>query len=168
MANWIEKIEPVLKWIEIPAKLIGGLLIILSALVLLVPWLDSAVSGIVAKRLGARGFVYYEIDHDNQPSSFTNYAEPGDDERWGDGGLFLLTREPEPLYSTIKVYDKLQAATATFFRVGASTDDRKMFVLNPGDCVIVLETVEDKTDKLVDAKSGGWLEVATVACGLFR
>lgn len=42
----------------------------------------------------------------------------------------------------------------------------KIFVLRRGECVVVLEPLVEKRPTY--ASSGGWLKVATTACGLFR
>jgi hypothetical protein len=62
--------------------------------------------------------------------------------------------------------DKLQAEDDQFLREQASKDGPLIFVLRKADCVIVLH--KDHEVPVTKAVSGGWLRVATSACGLFK
>ena len=87
-----------------------------------------------------------------------------------DGGLFLL-RNGDRDFDDLGLGDILQAGTAKNFRTteGDPSDvveNPKMFVLNRGECVVVLSRFLDSNP--FQARSGGWLKVATTSCGLFR
>ncbi|NVP56055.1 hypothetical protein [Mycoplana rhizolycopersici] len=106
---------------------------------------------VTAWRFGASGYVYYEIGKDLMPT--------------GDSDLFLL--EPgKGTYEELSIGDKLQAGSWVHFRESPTTASRARFVLQRGDCVVVLKA--DKPFAVTDALSGGWVYVATTACGLFQ
>ena len=51
------------------------------------------------------------------------------------------------------------------FRLEPNRTSRTVFLLQSGDCVIVLARVRE--EPVQAALSGGWLRVATTACGLY-
>ena len=133
------------------AKVVGVIVVLLAALSFVLPPFGKWVDLTTARRFGALGFVYYEIDKDKAPTN--------------DGQLFLL-RHGSGLFEEIVSGDKLQAASAVNFREQSDNHSRPIFLLGKGDCVIVL--ARDRQIKVEHALSGGWLKVATTACGLFR
>lgn len=138
--------------LESAAKLIGTLTILITALSFVWPSLGTTVSIATAWRFGALGHVYYEIGADQAPTA--------------DGRLFLL-RPGDASFAALAAGDKLQAIDEINFREYARRDSRAIFRLRSGDCIVVLEKAEEKKN-LQNALSGGWLKVATTACGLFR
>lgn len=87
-----------------------------------------------------------------------------------DGGLFLL-RNGDRNYADLSWGDVLQAGTDKNFRSldGSKKDvpkNPKIFVLRHGECVVFLGDILVTQPK--HGGSGGWIKVATTACGLFR
>jgi hypothetical protein len=146
--EWVSRSFGVL---ETAAKTVGIIAALLAALSFALPPLGKWVDMTTAQRFGAIGFVYYEIDKEKAPTD--------------DGQLYLL-RPGSGLFEDIAAGDKLQAASAVNFREESNNHSRPMFLLQKGDCVIVLAT--DRKIAVEHALSGGWLKVATTACGLFR
>lgn len=172
---------------------IGAAGVTLIAIASAVPWLDGQVKRATGALFGVKGAVYYEVgpdgdamfasphcdteqencpiahDEENNCASLSaDEAKPLDCRT--DGGLFLL-RDGYREYSDLRPGDVLQAGTAKNFRSldgdAASLDKNpKIFVLRRGECVVVLERLVASTPTY--ASSGGWLKVATTACGLFR
>lgn len=136
---------------ETAAKVVGVIVALLAALSFVVPPFGKWVDITTARRFGATGYVYYEINDKKAPTD--------------DGQLYLL-RSGNGLYEDIKVGDKLQAGSKVNFREGPSKLTRPIFIPKEGDCVIVLAL--DHEEQVKHALSGGWLKVATTACGLFR
>jgi hypothetical protein len=145
---WVSKSFGVL---ETTAKIVGVVAALLAALSFVLPpagnWMDITTS----RRFGAGGYVYYEI---------------GKDKELTDAGQLFLLRPGSGLFEDIACGDKLQAASEVTFREHSKTDSRPIFLLNKGDCVIVLK--RDHAISVEHALSGGWLKVSTTACGLFR
>jgi hypothetical protein len=145
MARWLGVFESA-------AKLVGTLTVLLAALSFVWPWLGTVVNIATAWRFGALGHVYYEIGTNQAPTA--------------DGRLFLL-RPGDASFAALAAGDKLQAIDDVNFREHGRRDSRAIFRLRSGDCILVLEKVEEQKN-LQNAQSGGWLKVATTACGLFR
>jgi hypothetical protein len=148
MREWVSGSFGVL---ETAAKTVGVIAALLAALSFVLPPFGNWVDMATARRFGAVGYVYYEIDRDKTPTA--------------DGQLFLL-RTGSGLFDDIGAGDKLQAASKVNFRDQSNNHSRPIFLLKEGDCVIVLAT--DRKIAIEHALSGGWLKVATTACGLFR
>jgi hypothetical protein len=148
MGKWVSKFYGVL---ETAAKVVGVVVALLAALSFVLPPFGKWIDMTTARRFGALGYVYYEIDKDKAPTN--------------DGQLFLL-RQGSGLFEDIVAGDKLQAASPVNFREQPDNHSRPIFLLGKGDCVIVL-TPDHRID-VQHALSGGWLNVATTACGLFR
>ena len=148
MWGWVASSYGILETI---AKMVGVVAALLAVLSFALPRFGNWVDIATARRFGAIGYVYYEIDKDTVPTN--------------DGQLFLL-RPGSGLFEDIAAGDKLQAASAVNFRERSNNHSRPMFLLGKGDCVIVLAT--DRKIPVEHALSGGWLKVATTACGLFR
>lgn len=134
------------------AKILASLTAVLTALAFAVPWVEVQIQLLTAARFGASGYVYYGLD--------TKKGLPTT------AGSLALLKPGSGLFSEITVGDKLQASSSKHFRDEATTKSRARFALQQGDCVIVLSI--DNEAQTEEGISGGWLRVATVACGLFR
>ena len=131
------------------AALVAALLAIAG---FLIPPLGTLVNLITAWRFGATGYVYYEIGPNRTTTA---------DSRW------YLPRAGSGTYADLAVGDKLQEEDDQFLREHPAKDASPfIFVLRKADCVIVLHKDHEVT--VQKAVSGGWLKVATSACGLFR
>ena len=106
----------------------------------------------IATLYGTTGWVYYEVGENR---TITN-----------DGNFYLLKETPTGYYEEIDVGDKLRVSGDVNFRSEQGKNAPRSFVLIKGDCVIVIDTPADPVD-VRQAKSGGWLNVATSPCGLF-
>ncbi|TPK63573.1 hypothetical protein FJ546_12610 [Mesorhizobium sp. B2-4-19] len=136
-------------------KLAATLIAALALIGFFVPPLGKLVSVVSAWRFGASGYVYYGVGANGAPS--------------GGGQLFVL--RPGPVnFGDINWGERLQAVSSHQFRETPSLTSRAMFELNKGDCVVVLGKDNEIKDsaRLGEAASGGWLYVATIACGLFK
>jgi hypothetical protein len=139
-------------WLVEAAKIIAALLAILTAVAFAFPWVENQINILTAARFGASGYVYYEINVESgEPTS---------------RGQLLLLKPGNGLFSDIKVGDKLQTVSPKNFRVKSTTASRLQYELQQGDCVIVLSV--DREEQVPEGITGGWLGVATAACGLFR
>lgn len=154
-------VSPTSVWVSIWSglqsltKFVATLIAALTLIGFFVPPLGKLVSTISAWRFGAAGYVYYGVQADGEPS--------------GDGQLYVLRSGPVK-FGDIDWGERLQAVSAKQFREMPSITGRQIFELNKGDCVVVLgkgEEIKDP-DRLRAAASGGWLYVATTACGLFK
>jgi hypothetical protein len=164
VVKWIGLIlEAVDKWV----KRIGAPLTVIVALGVLVPWFDNTLHLASARRFGAHGIIKYEIGQNKM----------GDREPTDKGQLRLLRNGPRE-YKDIMIGNVVQAMSEVSFHEDGSCAMEKncgsspvVFDLQKGDCAIVLNlSYEDNgpdDDKHIK-KQGGWLEVATSACGLFK
>ncbi|QKD02720.1 hypothetical protein [Mesorhizobium loti] len=141
--------------LQFVTKLVATLIAALALIGFFVPPLGKLVNVVSAWRFGAAGYVYYGVRVDGEPS--------------GGGQLYVLRSGPVN-FRDINWGERLQAVSGKEFRETASPTGRQMFELNKGDCVVVLGKGDEVTDpeRLKGAASGGWLYVATTACGLFK
>ena len=149
------------------SKVGSGLFFIFALLAFVFPrtiW--RPIEAIVASRNGLTGFVYYEVGYNR---SLT--CVKGKTFKTCDGQLFLLDDTKNAEYEEIKKGHRLIVNTRNDakvnFRIGPSKKSAPMYVLKNGECVIVIEKPSHPID-VKDAVSGGWLEVATTSCGLFK
>jgi hypothetical protein len=117
----------------------------------LVPPLGRLFNVVTAYRFGAVGYVYYEIGQDRTLTT---------------DGRFYLPRAGPATFDDLTMGDILQATDEQRLREGPSKQSPEIFELGARDCVIVLK--KDHPINVQKAVSGGWLKVATSACGLFR
>lgn len=141
---WISRLEAII-------KLIGTVAASVAALAFVIPPLGTWVNVLTSARFGAIGHVYYEIGQDHQLTA-------------RDGQLYLL-RPGRAMFSDLAIGDKLQAASSVNFREDANSASRPLFLLQRGDCVVILGRTREQP--VQSALSGGWLQVATTSCGLF-
>ncbi|WP_155730436.1 hypothetical protein [Pseudoalteromonas luteoviolacea] len=106
----------------------------------------------IAQIYGANGWVYYEVGEEREITK--------------DGNFYLLKESPTGYYNEIEVGDKLRVVGNANFRSGKGSNEPKTFVLVDGDCVIITSKPREEYS-VKNAKSGGWLKVATSPCGLF-
>lgn len=144
-------IQSIAEWVAGAAKMIASFLAILTALAFAVPWVEVQLQIVTAERFGASGYVYYEANAAGEPTK--------------DGNLYLI-KAGAAQFDDVNVGDKLQVMTSKYFRDEPTKKGRSRFHLQRGDCMIVVERV--KAVPVIHASSGGWLRVATAACGLFR
>lgn len=138
--------------IETVARAIAAAVALIAAAGFLVPSIGTLVNLVTSRRFGATGYVYHEI---------------GENRHLTDDGRWYLPRAGAGTYADLSVGDKLQAVDEVRLREKASGDPTaEIFELRKGDCVIVLS--KDHEVRVQKALSGGWLKVATTACGLFR
>ncbi|MGN7612665.1 hypothetical protein ACQZV8_11335 [Magnetococcales bacterium HHB-1] len=148
--------EFIINFLDSFSKIVGGVAAVTGFLAIVLPaWMWNPVEAQIARLYGIEGWVYYEIAEERTLTD--------------DGGLSLL-KSSEALYTDIKVGDKLRAGHAVNFRQEAGKKSLKIFVMNPGSCVIVTSPPkhEHKDFKDENVISGGWLRVVTTACGIFR
>ena len=100
--------------------------------------------------------------------SMVGFTTKLDRELTDDGGLYLLKKSEEALYTDIKIGDKLRVGHDINVRQGPTKDFPPILVLEKGACVIVTEKPKYEKEILEHAKSGGRLKVSTTACGIFR
>ena len=137
------------------AKIGSGLIVILALAGLSLPnSLWSKIEAIIASKQGITGFVYYEVGKNR---GLTN-----------DGQLFLLSDSINAFYQDIKKGDKLIANSEVRLRIKPNKEYPRVFELQKRDCVIVIEDPANEVHDLKDAVSGGWLHIATTACGIFK
>lgn len=153
---------------------IAGAFLVFIAICSAIPIASGPIKAVTGWLFGIQGAVYYEIGP-NDDAMFASVDANGDEVV--DGGLFLL-RDGNRDFSDLSWGDILQAGTEKNFRSwreienGKAEDGAenvnipKIFVLREGECVVVLSPIKERPPK--QAKSGGWLRVATTACGLFR
>jgi hypothetical protein len=132
------------------------------AILISFPFVDGAVKAATGSIYGVKGAVYYEVGSNGEAMFATGNQV--------DGGLFLL-RNGARNYDDLSWGDVLQAGTDKNFRsldgpVGTIPRNPKIFVLRPGECVVVLSKLLETQPK--HAASGGWIKVATTSCGLFK
>lgn len=122
---------------------------------------DQYIARFVSERYGFIGWVYYEVDNNGDPTEMNGKAEEG-------GALYLL-KTGGLKYSDIVAGDKFQAKSAVNFRDKPTAQDgsRTVFVLQTGECVVAIREPMTPVE-VTPPKSGGWVRVATSACGLFR
>jgi hypothetical protein len=140
-----------LDWLEKAAKTIGTIAVLVAALSFFIPFIGPAVTVVTAWRFGVIGHAYYEI---------------GDNRTLSKDGQFYLLRSGSGDFADLAFGDKLQAASEVRFHEADDAKSPTMFLLRQGDCVIVVR--RDREKSVQAARSGGWLTVATTACGLFR
>ena len=143
--------------LETATKAIGVAIAAIAILSFVIPPLGTLVNVITAWRFGAVGYARYEVAP-KESSRGGNYLTPR-------GQFWLLSSDPGDDYQDLRIGDRLQAASPINFREDKDSDARIIFVLDKGDCVIVLGA--DDPVESEGARSGGWLKVATTACGLF-
>ena len=136
---------------ELAAKSVGIVGACRALLGFLVPPIGNVVNLVTAWRFGAVGYVYYEV---------------GPNRTLTDDGRFYLLRAGDGRYQDISIGDRLQAVDEVHFRVWPTGNSPTIFLLGFRDCVIVLG--RDHEVSVTPPHSGGWLKVATTACGLFK
>lgn len=143
----------ILQNIELLSKIVGGIAALIALCAVFLPsTLWKPIESIIAQIYGTNGWVYYEVGENREIT--------------GDGNFYLLKETETGFYDEIKVGDKLRVSGDVNFRSGPSSRHPRSFVLINGDCVIVTRPPNNESD-VQQAKSGGWLEVATSPCGLF-
>ncbi len=140
-----------LTWMVEKAPKAIGILAVWVAALSLAPPIGTLVNVLTAWRFGVIGHVYYEIG--------------GNRDLTKDGQFFLLRRGSGD-FRDLAFGDKLQAASEVDFHESDHNDSPTIFRLRQGDCVVVVW--RDRELHVEFARSGGWLLVATTACGLFR
>jgi hypothetical protein len=143
--------------VEAVTKTIGVVVAVVAILSFLLPPVGTWINVLTAWRFGAVGYVYYEV---GKPAEATD-----GDRLTADGQLWLLAAGGDT-YEDLSLGDRLQAASPVRFRTEPTKASRVVFLLNPSDCAIVIGKVGPHPVEV--AESGGWLRVATTACGLFR
>lgn len=141
---------------DILVKLLG-LLVALVGIALALPVTSGQVKILYGRLYGITGAVYYETG--------------GKQNLTKDGQLFLIKDGPRG-FDNVQRGDTLQAASEVRFRNLRWSDagfvpGPEIFLLDKGQCVIVLERL-DETSRATDPASGGWVRVATSACRLFN
>lgn len=144
---------------ETATKVIGVVIATVAIVSFLIPPLGTFVNVVTAWRFGAVGHVYYEVaSPENSPDG--NHLTPDD------GRLWLLSASDGDFYEDVRIGDRVQAADEVRFHVEPTKTSRVIFNLSRGDCAIVVGKA--RAVPVENAASGGWLRVATTACGLFR
>jgi hypothetical protein len=144
----------IVEFLELCTKVLGGLLALFVLQSYLFPrFIWRHVEAWTAERNGLVGYVYYEVKENR---GLTN-----------DGQLFLLSDSKQGLYQDIRKGDRLIANSEVNFHMRPSLKDPLMYILKGGECVIVLEDPSNPVN-VKNALSGGYLKVATTACGLFK
>ncbi len=139
--------------LEVLSKVTGIIAAIFAILAVLLPaFLWRQIEAKIASIYGTSGWVYYEVGKNRE---ITN-----------DGNFYLLKESETGFYSEINIGDKLRVSGDINFRNGPTNSAPRSFVLITGDCVIVTNEPAHKVE-VQEAKSGGWLNVATSPCGLF-
>ena len=137
------------------AKIAGGIAALIAICAIFLPdiiW--NPVEAKIASIYGINGWVYYEIGEHRELTD--------------DGGLYLLKKSEEALYTDIRVGDKLRVGHDINVRQGPTNEYPPILVLEKGACVILTEKPQHEKTGLMQAKSGGRLKVSTTACGIFR
>ena len=143
----------VLDKLEVVSKVTGIIVAIFAILAVLLPaFLWKPIEATIASIYGTSGWVYYEVGENRKITS--------------DGNFYLLKESETGFYSEIEVGDKLRVSGDVNFRNEPTNSAPRSFVLINGDCVIVTNEPAHKVE-VQEAKSGGWLNVATSPCGLF-
>jgi hypothetical protein len=141
-------------FLELCSKVLGGLLALFVLQSYLFPrFIWRHVEAWTAERNGLVGYVYYEVKENRGLTAA--------------GQLFLLSDSKQGLYRDIHKGDRLIANSEVNFHMGPFSTDASMYLLKGGECVIVLEEPKNKIS-VEKALSGGYLKVATTACGLFK
>mgnify|MGYP000241371680 CR=1 FL=1 len=148
--RWFERLEKA-------TKAVGVAIAAVAILSFVIPPLGTLVNVITAWRFGAVGYVYYEVAK-KEGVEDGNYLINKYQQ------LRLLASGGDS-YEDISMGDRLQAASEVNFREEGTGSGRIIFVLSPRDCVVVLRANDPYP--VTEARSGGWLKVATTACGLF-
>lgn len=139
---------------------------------------------LTAWRFGQSGYVYYAVGYATKKRHYNRICTTWDQyERpcaktqeylspTKFGQLYLLKSGSwiSGRFEDVREGDRLQAASPKEFRDKDSVDDgRRIFLLEKGQCVTVLRIARKiEAEKLTESASGGWLYVATSACGLFQ
>lgn len=166
------KVNSTLDRADVWIKRLGTLSAFIILLATIYPPLGNLINRITAERYGVHGIIKYELGNDSQ-----GRRRPTEN-----GQLYLIRGGPRE-FSDIRPGDIVQAISDINFRddrtgCGASETCGSapiIFDLRKGDCAIVIERSysDDAPTNLPDASGlksrlGGWLRVATAACGLFR
>lgn len=139
------------RWIERISKGSAAIVALIVLIGFVIPPIGRVANMVSAWRFGAVGYAYYEIGRDRALSM---------------DGRFYLPRAGSATYEDLSVGDLLQAADEVVLREAATKTSAALFQINARDCVIIL--AKDHPTPVTTAMSGGWLRVATTACGLFK
>ena len=134
------------------APKITNFLVIFAVINFLVPPLSTITEHFVAWRFGVQGWVYYEVGINRSSTEHSS---------------FFLLREGKANYKEVGPFDKLQANTTVFFRSEPSKEGEVIFTLDKGSCVTIISFPNHPVE-VKKAQSGGWLNVSTINCALFR
>ena len=149
---------------------LAGALVVFAAIMAAIPLVDGYLKAATGVVYGVNGAVYYEIGPDGDAMFASTYQnDAGEKKKRVDGGLYLL-RNGERNFTDLRIGDVLQAGTDKRFKSRdgephTTKNNPDIFILRPGECVVVLSKRHEV--KPEQAKSGGWLNVATTSCGLF-
>lgn len=151
------------KWV----KRFAAVAAVVLALSVIVPPFGKFLNLVSASRFGANGIIKYELGTDDK-----NNRVPT-----SQGQLRLLRNGPRE-FANIRRGDIVQAMSEIRFhesndcvRTQKCAAAPIVFDLQKGDCAIVLGKayVDDGKDtESAKGRKGGWLHVATTACGLFK
>lgn len=159
-----------IKLLDLPGQIAGIFVVLVGALTLFNPFgAGRMIATETARHAGMTGYVYYG-------TSVTGPAK----------GMqtFYLVRTGARDFKSLRYGDILQAIRDTNFRAGPSTEHAIMFAVKKEQCVVVLGTPTNVTviapngqwrridsTKMAPRKDetiqGGFIEVATTACGMF-
>lgn len=166
-------------------KITSAILVAVVVTTSIVPIFGSWAKAIAAWRFGTNGVLKYELGNpankedkeDKEDKVTIGYSSLRNPTKVGN--LFLLRDGPRE-FKNLRFGDILQADGPQRFRENNGCSSRKptdctttspeMFQLQTGECVVVLgkhEADSGKDDNDHINKSGGWVHVATAACGLF-
>jgi hypothetical protein len=187
---WKQRFADGLSFADRAVKQIGAIGAAIALVGVIVPPVGNSIKVITSWRFGAVGYVKYEVGSVRPSPGMSRtllLRQPTEK-----GQLYLL-RNGEREFGSVGWGDVVQAQSEIYFRAAGRCGEARncasapvVFVLQKGDCAIVigrayddsgpddpdpnappLGTVETRSQGLV-AKSGGWLKVATTACGIFR
>lgn len=145
------------KSVDRTVKVCGTLAAVVAGLTLVLEPVSREVDLLTAWRFGVKGYVYYEVGQDRSTTA---------------KGQFYLVRAGPGDFRSIRPGDKLQGVSSDSTSLREKPTQRPdahsavIFVVHKGECVIVLG--KDHEVAAGEGLSGGWLHVATAACGFFR
>lgn len=169
------------------AKIAGALAIVILILTTAFPQIGALTKALASERFGTTGVLKYELGSPllrKRGKLVTNTdgtpVVASIRQATGAGQLHLL-RSGDREFDQLRYGDVLMAAGTNILRqnngcstrspTDCTTASPELFKLRQGQCVIVLsrhnhDSGED--DSLYVNKIGGWIRVATTACGVFE
>ena len=145
----LERFKTYIETAEVFIKAVVIVLFALTLLAFILPPVERWAKIALSWRFGSVGYVYYVTDKAGDPRDLYKVT-PG-----------------ATTYEKMSYGDILQARHSVNFRAEGTIASRPLFAVRKEACLIVISS-PDKPIPPNGDYVGGWLKVATTACGLFN